>query len=67
MINNYIALKPVKFDRHYMVGENVPKEVIEPNMIEKLVKSDVIQIQQDNELKNLKNDLQQQQKKIRGI
>lgn len=64
MIDNYIALKPVKFDRHYIVGENIPKEVIEPNMIEKLIKSGVIQIQQDNELKNLKKNFEQQEKKL---
>lgn len=39
----YFALKPVKFDKDYSIGEEIPEEVIAPNMVEKLIRCGVIQ------------------------
>lgn len=33
----YIANKPVRFDRNYQVGEQIPMEAIAPNMRKKLL------------------------------
>ena len=38
----YIALKAVKFDRSYVIGEIVPNEVISPSRINDLKKMEII-------------------------
>lgn len=39
----YIALKAVKFDRSYAIGEVIPEAVIASEMAEKLIRCGVIQ------------------------
>lgn len=41
----YIALKTVKFDKSYVIGEIIQETVIAPEMIEKLVNCGIIQKQ----------------------
>lgn len=38
----YIALKAVKFDRSYNIGEEIPEEVIEPKMRKKLANCGIL-------------------------
>ncbi len=33
----YIANRPIRFDRNYYIGEEIPERVIEPKMIPKLI------------------------------
>ncbi len=41
-MKKYIALKKMYFDKSYAVGEEIPKDVIAPNMVSKLVRCGVI-------------------------
>lgn len=36
MAEAYIANRPVRFDRDYMVGERIPRSAVDPNMVGKL-------------------------------
>jgi len=36
-MNVYVALKPVRFDRTYAVGEEIPPEVIDPRSVKRLI------------------------------
>jgi len=36
-MKNYIALKPVRFDRSYHIGEEIPEGVISPGSVKRLI------------------------------
>lgn len=44
---SYIALKPCKFDKAYKIDEVIPDEVIDPNMVYKLIKCGLIMQSKD--------------------
>lgn len=61
----YFALKPVKFDKDYSRGEEIPEEVIAPNMVEKLIRCGVIQkVEETDEPPEEKTKAVKQPKKV---
>jgi len=38
-MDKYIATKPVRFDRNYEVGEEIPADVINPKMLNRLIEA----------------------------
>ena len=42
-MDKYIATKPVRFDRNYAVGEEIPPHAIHPNVIKRLIEAGKIQ------------------------